>query len=93
MSFHLPLRLDPSSLSVSQCIRLRPLDTMSAQVDPSVVYGDTDPMSPSFETPSRALRDHVDRGAGRSPDRPDWWGKPLAVAGGFADWEPVLAKG
>ncbi|CAM9188410.1 unnamed protein product [Ascophyllum nodosum] len=52
-------------------------------VDPSVIYGDTDPMSPRFETPSDSTRRHVEG----SSDRPVWWGKPLAEARGFANWE------
>ncbi len=41
-------------------------------------------MSPPFETPSGALREHYEGGGG--DDRPAWWGKPLAEAAGFADW-------
>lgn len=55
------------------------------QMDPSVIYGDKDPMSPPFETPSGALRERYGNGDGGA-DRPAWWGKPLAVAGGFADY-------
>lgn len=61
-----------------------------AQVDPSVIYGDADPMSPPFETPSREMRERYG-GEGGSSDRPAWWGKPLAEAGGFADWHPTRA--
>lgn len=64
-----------------------PLDSFGpsfGKVDPSVVYGDKDPMSPPFETPSGALRERYGTGDGGT-DRPAWWGKPLAEAGGFAD--------
>lgn len=62
----------------------------AAQMDPSVIYGDADPMSPPFETPSRAMRERYG-GEGGGGDRPAWWGKPLAEAGGFADWRPTRA--
>eukprot|EP00904_Undaria_pinnatifida_P006759 jgi/Undpi1/3212/HiC_scaffold_15.g06586.m1 len=65
-----------------------PLDSFGpsfGKMDPSVIYGDKDPMSPPFETPSGALRERYGNGDGGA-DRPAWWGKPLAVAGGFADY-------
>lgn len=55
-----------------------------------MVYGDADPMSPPFETPSGAMRERYG-GEGGGSDRPAWWGKPLAEAGGFADWQPTRA--
>lgn len=53
------------------------------QVDPSLMYRDTDPLSPPFEKPSDSMRERAEGSA----DRPVWWGKPFAEARGFADWE------
>ncbi|CAM9655331.1 unnamed protein product [Ectocarpus sp. 12 AP-2014] len=68
-----------------------PIDSFGpsfGMADPSVIYGDADPMSPPFETPSEALREVYGEGGGGA-DRPAWWGKPLAEAGGFADWRQM----
>ncbi|CAM9124329.1 unnamed protein product [Discosporangium mesarthrocarpum] len=62
-----------------------PLDTfgpsLNPSLDPSVVQGDTDPMSPAFETPSKEL-------LRRTGKRSSWWGEAQSRAGGYHEWRP-----
>lgn len=89
MHKHLPMIDVPSLRFPLSADRFLTSRGGTEQVDPSVIYGDMDPMSPPFETPSEALRERYGGGDGES-DRPAWWGrwgKPLAEAGGFSDWQ------